>query len=159
MGYDIEIRTIDRTDTAVVHKNVGWAEIAATLGAIFGDVMTYLTDMGVGTTGMAFGRYEPQGETVTIEAGFSTAGPIEGDSHVVPGELPGGEVATCVFVGPYEDVAKVYEAIEGWVAAQGRQIGGAPWESYLSMPDENPPRTEIFFPLAPIESTASARGR
>jgi effector-binding domain-containing protein len=68
--------------------------------------------------------------------------------RVVPGSLPGGEVATTTHVGSYDDVAAAYSAVERWLDDQGLVPVGDPWESYLDGPEVAQPRTVVCFPCA-----------
>jgi AraC family transcriptional regulator len=149
MSYDIEVRRLERQDTAVVRARCAWDQIAPTLGSIFGEVMAHLGATGAVPAGGAFGRYTPRGAEVDIEAGFTVTAPIAAGGRVEAGELPGGDAAVCLHVGPYEQVAAAYEAVQAWIAEHGRELAGAPWEVYLTPPEEQPPKTEVVFPLRP----------
>ncbi len=149
MTSDIEVRQLEPQHTAVVRAKCRWDQIAETLGGIFGEVWSQISAAGAAPTGGAFGRYTPEGADVIIEAGFTVAAPMTPGGRVVQGELPGGEAAVCLHVGPYEEVAAVYEAVQAWMREHQRQPRGAPWEVYLTPPEEQPPRTEVVFPLLP----------
>ena len=151
MAYEIETRELMEKPTAEIHVVAAWHGIADALAGIFGEVMEYVGIDGIGSDGIAFGRYTPRGAEVAIEAGFTTLKPVAPSGRIQPGRLPGGEAAVCLHVGPYGEVAKAYEAVQEWIAKEGRKPGGPPWEAYLSGPDEDPPRTEVVFPLLPRE--------
>jgi effector-binding domain-containing protein len=88
---------------------------------------------------------------IDFEAGCLVDGPLEhGEGRVEAVELPGGEVAVAIHVGPYERLAETYEAVQRWVAEQGRTAGAPMWEVYLDDPDTTPRdalRTEVVVPL------------
>jgi effector-binding domain-containing protein len=53
-------------------------------------------------------------------------------------------------IGPYAGLVAAMDALRDWMKANGREPGGAPWELYVSDPDEVPAselRTEVYFPL------------
>ena len=149
MDYAIELRTLERTDTAAVRLTTTMPRIGADIGQAFGEVMQYLQANGIQPTGLAFARFHSMGEEIDMEAGFSVPGAITGAGRVRPGELPAGEAAVTLHAGPYDAIGPAYEAIEAWLAAHNRKAAGAPWEVYLTPPDVQPPRTEVVFPLLP----------
>lgn len=149
MSYEIELRHLEPQHTAVVRARCAWGNIAETLGSIFGEIMSRITATGAQMTGGAFGRYDPGMSDVGIEAGFTIAAPIVPAGRVEASELPGGEAAVTLHVGDYAGVAAAYEAVEAWMLEHGREAAGPAWELYLTPPEEQPPRTEVVFPLRP----------
>jgi effector-binding domain-containing protein len=155
MSYEPRIETRESTPTAVVRVTVPMASIAETLGSIFNEVIEYLGRTG-GTPVEAFARYTVHegGADVDIEAGFTASGPVRPEGRIEAASLPGGDVATVMHVGAYDQVGEAYQAVTAWLQEQGRAIVGAPWEVYLSMPDEVPPRTRVDFPIGPATTTS-----
>lgn len=147
MQYDIRVENLQRQDTASVHTTCTTDEIAEPLSAIFSEVMAHIAASGVHPTGGAFGRYVPEQDGFQVEAGFTVSAPIPAAGRVVPGELPGGEAATCLHIGPYDEVAAAYEAIDSWLREHHREASAPPWELYLTGPEVQPPQTKVFFPL------------
>ncbi len=147
MGYDIEVRLLERQHTAVVRAKCRRDEIADTLGGIFSEVWSLIGATGAQPAGVAFARYTPEAADIAIEAGFTVAAPVARAGRVEPGELPGGEAAVCLHIGAYEEVAAAYAAVQTWMKEHQRVLSGAPWEAYLTPPEEQPPRTEVVFPL------------
>jgi effector-binding domain-containing protein len=133
--------------------------IAEALSRIFGEVIACLGRTGA-TPLEAFARYtiHPDGAEVDIEAGFSTTGKVKPEGRIEAGSLPGGEVATVLHVGPYDRVGEAYEAVTAWLKQTGRASEGQPWEAYLSMPPEDPPRTRVYFPLSHTSVRTPPRG-
>jgi effector-binding domain-containing protein len=86
-----------------------------------------------------------------VEIGFGLASPLPGQGEIAAAWLPGGEVATTIYEGPYDGIGPAYEALTAWIQKQGRQPSGAAYEYYLNDPSQlnEPPRTRIVFPLAP----------
>ena len=146
--YEVEIHELAPTHTAVIKKTVAWSEISGALAGIYPEVLSYLHTAGIEPERAPFARYAPRDAGVEIEAGFMTeATPIQGNGTIEPSRLPGGEAAVCLHVGPYAGVSEAYEAVTAWLKEQGREPAGAPWEVYTSPPDEDPPVTEVVFPL------------
>jgi len=85
---------------------------------------------------------------VTVPAGFDA-----GD--VLLQELPEGEYAVGLHVGPYERLGESWGALMEWLAASGREAAEQPcFEIYRNDPRTTPPEsleTEICLPLKPRE--------
>jgi len=150
-NYTIEVRQLEPAPALVERFSSPASEIAKHLGRIFGETVAFLQRPGMPQPLAAFARYTMQpGDVFDVEAGFTATGPID-PSGLPPGmeviELPGGPAAVCLHVGSYDSVAGAYNAIVSWVTANSRKASGPPWEVYLSMPDEVPPRTEVYQPL------------
>jgi effector-binding domain-containing protein len=51
----------------------------------------------------------------------------------------------------FRQLPEAYQALCAWIAAQGKEGNGAPWESYITDPGELPDpkdwRTEVYWPL------------
>lgn len=66
--------------------------------------------------------------------------------------LPAIEAAaTTLHAGPYAGIGRAYRVLGEWLAAQGREAGGAPRELYLVGPERagaDGLRTEVVWPLA-----------
>jgi effector-binding domain-containing protein len=153
VDYKVEVRRLAPSQTAVIFASVPFGEMASTLGEIFDEVLHYLHALGVEpASNQAFARFVVHQEEgrVDVEAGFATTRPVFPAGDVTPGELPGGEAAVCLHVGPFNEIDKAYTALSEWVTSKGRQPAGVPWELYLSVPGEYPQRTEIYLPLAPV---------
>ena len=81
---------------------------------------------------------------VPIERAF------DGDAEVYSRELEGGEMATTLHCGPYDQIAPAYHALAGWIPANGYEIAGPPREIYLNDPRLVKPSdllTRIEFPI------------
>jgi effector-binding domain-containing protein len=155
VAYEIEARTLEKHNVAAVRFRSKVADMGQHMGAAFGSVMEYLTRNNIPPEGPAVSHYVPVAEgEFDVAAGFLVAGPIDGDGHVVPVELPAGEVAVTTHVGPYDDLPKAYEAIQAWISAEGREPDVAMWEEYVTGP-ETPPqqtRTIIYWLLKPRDA-------
>jgi effector-binding domain-containing protein len=152
VSYEVEVRRLAKHDIAAVKFRASIVELPQHMGAAFGDAMGYLTQNGIRPEGPAVALYSQLGEGVfDVTAGFLVAAPIEGDGHVVPAELPEGEVATTLHVGSYESLTEAYGAIQAWMKREGREPAETMWEEYLSGPEVPPEetRTIVYWPLKP----------
>ncbi|MDY7106562.1 MAG: TIGR03086 family metal-binding protein [Actinomycetota bacterium] len=132
------------------------------LTSFFADAFTTaekaIARAGVEVTGppLAFYPSMPT-DAVTVEAGFTTSGPVVTDGDVHRVDLPGGRAAVTVHVGPYDAMEATYGRLEAWMAGCGLRPGPAMWECYLSdsasEPDPARWRTRIVWPIRDVADT------
>jgi effector-binding domain-containing protein len=93
-------------------------------------------------------RYFEFGERIKAEAGFPFSGTLVATDRVCQSMLPGGRAVTTTYVGPYDGIGAAWERVTTWLAEHELDRRDAPWEAYLTGPDEpGPPVTAIFFPI------------
>ena len=117
----------------------------------FSALMGYLRELGQHPAGPPFARYHKiEGQDVDVELGVPMGEPAPGRDRIAASELPGGDMATCLLVGPYDQLPSAYEALMAWIQEQELVIAGAPFEQYLNNPSETTPdkyETRIYFPV------------
>src|SRR5450631_67634 len=147
-----ELVKIVQSPAAVVRDTVPVNDLSSFFGRAFGAAAAAAVGQGLELVGAPFAFY-PSAPTDVVEvaAGFPVSAAIEPAGAVVPLELPGGQAATIVHVGPYDSMEKTYEQIREWMAGQGFSPADHVWEVYLSDPStESDPsawRTQIFWPV------------
>ncbi len=149
--YDIHAEARNVQETAVARATLTVAEIGPWLGKTYAAVARLLADRQAGPAGPPFARYHMLGEDrFEVEAGFPATRPIEGNGATQPSELPGGQVAITIHIGPYDQMVPAYQALASWVSEHGGELGGDPWEVYFSDPSTEPDpatwRTQIVQP-------------
>ena len=152
MSYEVTKKRITETPFLFMRREVKPEALAEALGAMFGPVFQYATAKGIPFAGPPTARYPSFGPgLITIEAGMPIAGPGEGEGEIELGSLVGGDVATTIHKGPYENLNLGHEAVQGWLKENNEVASGAPWEAYLTDPGEVPNPadwlTEITWPL------------
>lgn len=150
MAYEVQVETVPAQPAAAVNARVPREAIGEFLGGAFAEVMQALQAQGVFPAGPPFARYAVDEEAFDVTAGFPVSGPIVAAGRVEPTELPGGDRATTLHTGSYEDMPAAFHAVIDWIARNGRQIASDPWESYLDGPEVAQPRTLVCFPLLPL---------
>ena len=162
MTVAIELLTRQPQPAVAIRAVVPMSEldVGELFGAALGRLFPYLGEHGLSLAGAPYARYAEFGpERADVEFGVPLAEPAPGlpplaaDGEIGSTELPGGEVATYLHVGPYPDLGRAYQAVEAWFTKSARSPGGAPWESYVVGPDEvdqDPSRLEtlVCWPLA-----------
>jgi effector-binding domain-containing protein len=86
------------------------------------------------------------GSPLAIAAGVEVFSPFVATDLVRPFATPAGDAVTAVHRGPYPEIRDAYDAIERWLAANGRRAAGPSWEVYGD-PGDDPAqlRTDVFF--------------
>lgn len=159
--YEIESSTREEQPTATASTTLVVEEIGPWLGRIYSAIATSLAAQGAYPVGPPFARYHRhQDGRFDVEAGFPVAEAIKPDGEVRPSSLPGGTAATVMYVGPYDGMQPVYDALTSWVSEQDNELAGDPWEVYLSEPAVEPDpatwRTQVVQPYRPPDQ--SVRG-
>ncbi|MEM6999227.1 MAG: GyrI-like domain-containing protein [Pseudomonadota bacterium] len=148
MSYEIEVIEADPTPAAVIETRCATAELGEVLGQCFGRVVQHIMGSGHTPLGMPFLRYlEMTPDSLLIQAGLPSTAPAGEDVLAI--ELPGGKLATTLYLGPYGDVGPAWEAMGAWAAERGLSFAGG-WDVYENDPDtvadESELRTRLFLP-------------
>jgi AraC family transcriptional regulator len=137
----------------LIRRKIPRPELQGMLSECFGKLYAHGHKAGLPIAGWPVARYLSVGPGLWIvEAAMPLATAAQGEGEMEPGMLPTGPVALGIHGGPYEQLPETYAAIEKWMEANGAQVGGAPWESYVTDPAQHPDpadwRTEVYWPLA-----------
>jgi effector-binding domain-containing protein len=126
-------------------------ELQKVLGDAYGAIGQYLGELGQAPSGAPFVvYYNMDMQDLDVEVGFPVSDPLPGKGPIAASEIPGGRFATCLYTGPYPEMAPAYEALTQLVKDNGLEATGASIESYLNDPTQTAPQalqTLIRFPL------------
>jgi effector-binding domain-containing protein len=162
MSPDVEVVTLQPQPAVAVRVVVPMdqLDVGETFGAAMGRLFPYLDEQGLSPAAAPYARYAEFGpERADVEVGVPVRStpdglaPLQPDDELGATELPGGEAASYLHVGPYPELGNAYQAIETWLQANGRSPAGAPWETYEVAPDQvdhDPQRleTRVTWPLS-----------
>lgn len=153
MAYEVLIKELPPERLATTRGVYAVAEIGQVMGREFGRVMAALSAQGLYPLGGPVALYHAWPETtVDVEIGFPVPAGFREQDGVRPSELPGGRVATTVFVGPYDQIEAAYVAVQEYANESGLSLAETMWERYLTDPAQEPDLskhvTEVFWPLA-----------
>lgn len=141
---DLEPRRV-----AVVRVVAEPREFPALLPAAFEASMQQIAQSGGQVAGPPFARYLKFGQSIEAEAGFPSMGSFVPTEKVREANLPGGRAALLTYVGPYDRIGEAWNRISSWIREQSLVESSAPWENYLTGPDEpGMPVTQIVVPVA-----------
>ena len=158
MEYTVTRQELAAQPVLVVRRRVRRAEIAATIGATLPNVFLHAQQRGLAIAGYPITRYlETSVGLATFETGMRVIADgrewttADGEGDVLADTLPAGPAAVTIHSGPYDQLPSAYAALEEWIAANGLQPAGAPWEAYLNDPADHPDpkdwKTEVCWPV------------
>ena len=136
--YEIEIRTLEAQDTAVVRRGISADELTSWASGVFGTVATHLQRIGVPTTGEGFVRYLERGEHCEVEAGFPVAERITSKDEVRWSSLPEGPAVVTWHPGHPDQLDDAFEAVDAWLERQAAEPTDAPWVVHHPDPEAEP---------------------
>ncbi len=153
--FDPGIKQTEPMTIAFLAMQGPYEQIPEGMGRLYGTV----AQMGLRPIGMPMAAYiDDPGEVPPAEARWELWAQVAGEPEPrEAGEdgfgiryLPAETVAFAIHRGPYELIGDTYDKLGAWVETNGRTLGGAPREAYLSDPNETAPEdylTEVQLPL------------
>jgi effector-binding domain-containing protein len=124
-------------------------------GPIFGEIYQYIAKKFVFKPAdppfMLYHDMEHKDTDVDVEVGVPISKAIKGSDRVKVYELPGAEIASTVFKGPYSGIGQAYQSVLAWCETNGYQFYGPIREIYFTSPQhvDDPSKnvTEIQVPV------------
>jgi effector-binding domain-containing protein len=151
MSYQCELKERSAQPTLAIRTRAAVQDLSRVMGEAYGTIAQYLGELGEYPAGPPFAAYHNMDmQNLDLEIGFPVARELPGRGDIQAGEIAGGNAATCLYTGPYEDIEQPYEALSQWMEENGYQPTGVAYEMYLNDPQETPPeelQTQIVFPL------------
>lgn len=152
MSYQCESKFQDAQPVFSIRARTSLQDLPQVIGRAYGQIMQYLTRQGEQPTGAPFvAYYNMDMQDLDIEIGFPVSRSLPAEGEFQPGCIPAARVATCLYTGPYSEMAPAYEELNTWIKENGCQPAGVVYEIYLNSPAEVTPeelKTQIVFPLA-----------
>lgn len=134
MNYEVSVRTVGASPTAVVAQATTWEAYPRLWGALLDEVWAFVRGGGAAKTGHNVMLYRD--DVPHVEVGVQVAGPFPPAGRVVPSELPAGRVASTVHRGDYGRLGEAHEAVVRWCAARGHEVTRTRWEIYGDAQDD-----------------------
>jgi effector-binding domain-containing protein len=151
MAYQCQLLDRQAQPTLAIRTRASVQLLPQVLGTAWGTIMKYTGRIGVQPSGPPFVAYHNMDmQDLDLEIGFPFVEKLRGEGEVLAGEIPAGEAAGCLHVGPYDQVGAAYEALQKWMAANGHTPSGVAYEFYLNDPQSTPAaelQTQVVFPL------------
>jgi effector-binding domain-containing protein len=151
MAFQIELKQQAAQPVLSVRSRTTMQDLPGFLGKSFGAVAAYLGELGQAPAGAPFAAYHNMDmANLDVEAGFPVAQAAPARGEIAPSAIPGGQVATCLYSGPYDTMPPAYEALTQFIKEKGCEPTGVAYEIYLNDPATVSPQdlqTLILFPL------------
>lgn len=151
--YVIEVKQVPAQPILSARATSSVETLAETIGTLISEVAAVAHRSGVAFAGMPFTRYHRIEPDIEVEAGLPVVQPVAGEGRVIAGELPAGEVASTIHVGPLSQLPLAGDALREWAKSAGREPSGLIREIYLNDPGVEPDaskwQTELVLPLKP----------
>ena len=154
---DVQIKTIPELRTAAVHHVGPYQAISEAfrkLGEIAG--RSALFTQVTAPTMLAVFHDDPEttpADQLRSDAALVVPSDVSLPAGLAELRVPGGDYASTVFVGPYEQLGDAWRRLMGeWLPASGKRLApGVSYEVYLNNPQTTPKaelRTELRMPIA-----------
>lgn len=119
------------------------------------ELMTWMTKNKAMMMGVPFGIYYDDPAKVKPESTrYEICMPVpigtKGDKQVMVKKIGPAQIASTIYVGPYDKVGPTYQKLMNWIMENNYEIVGAPYEFYLTSPEKVPAeslKTEVAFPV------------
>jgi effector-binding domain-containing protein len=145
MTVSVKVQSVDPRRLAAVRRDVAPSEVGSAWGPAVGKVWDFIRSQpGLWTDGhniFVYHQANPPGGPLQCDFGVEVTRAFEASGEVHATETPGGEAAVAVHRGAYDRIYEAYNAIEEWMAANGRESAGYTWEIYGD-PTPDPADTE-----------------
>ncbi|MCW5880337.1 MAG: GyrI-like domain-containing protein [Anaerolineae bacterium] len=139
MSYQCELYEQAAQPTLSVRLRLPVQDLGATMGRVYPAIAQYLAELGEPMAGAPFAAYYNMDMAdLDTEIGIPVARLLPGRDDIMPGEMPAGRVARCVYTGPYSGLRPAYDALGAFCAEQGVTPTGVAYEIYIDDPGEKP---------------------
>ncbi len=151
MSYNFEVKEQPTQPTLSIRTRSSVQDLPQILEKSYGAIAQYLGELGEYPVGPPFAAYHNMDtQNLDVEIGFPVSKKLSGKEDIKASEIPGGKVATYLYIGPYSEMEPVYNEFFQWIKDNGYETTGVAYEFYLNDPRQTPPqepKTRILFPL------------
>lgn len=134
MPVVVKVQTVRPRKLAAVRREVAPGEVGSAWGPAVGQVWDFIRHQpGLWADGhnvFLYHNSKEPGAPIVCDFGVEVTRTFDTVGEVYPTETPGGEAAVVVHRGPYDRMHEAYQAIDEWMAANGREPAGRVWEIY-----------------------------
>jgi len=150
--YIVLIDELEKFNYVSIREKVSFIEISLKMGEMYGEISTYINNMGAEMKGMPYARYHLMTEEeIDLECGIPTNILVGDEGDFLTGTFPNTKCATVDYYGDYQQLEEGHTAIQKWIEKRGFEIVDAPLEIYITDPgsDPNPENwlTRIYYPV------------
>jgi AraC family transcriptional regulator len=143
---EYEVMEVAETTYAVIKRTVQFSELPQVMPGLVSQVHDWAHAQGSHGPAMCISSMAGEGK-VNIAPGVQLDAPVDTPDPIEIVTKPGGRAAVYVHVGPYDELAQVYQRFYDALNAAGESEAGDPVEIYESAPDDPRPSTRIIWPI------------
>jgi effector-binding domain-containing protein len=151
MVYQFKVSETIAWPALAVRTRTSAAQLPQVLSQTYDTIYQYMQEIGERPVEAAYAAYYNMDmNDLDIEIGFIVAKPLPGCGEILSSEIPGGQQASTMYKGPYNQMEPVYKAFSEWMAANNYIPTGVAYEFYYNDPSQVPESellTKIVFPL------------
>lgn len=159
-AYTAEIREVKAQPFFFIRDTVSWANMNSLFyGQRYAIIQDYLAvDINRITEPplAVYHVWDTENQKAEVSVGFISDSKKKGNDRVKRGETHGGTAMMAMHAGTYDNSEMAHDFIAREAEAQGYNIIGSPWESYVVGPPMEPDTlkwvTEIYYPVAKVDS-------
>ena len=144
------IVTVERQITAAIKCNVPLSRISDAERSLRKTLNTLVPSLDTGALGreVTLWRTPVQGQ-IYLEPGVIVACPFEPEDYIICSELPAGQAAHYLFVGPFDRLPAAWQTLFEWCTKQKLKLAGVNWQIYGELtPDAAQQQTFLYALLA-----------
>lgn len=151
MSMNFEVTEQNEQPALSVRTRTNVTNLPQELGKAYGAIIAYLGETGVKAAGPAFAAYYNMDmENLDVEMGFPVEKTVAGKGDIKQSVIPAGRQASCMYKGPYGEMAPTYQSMTAWMNENGHVPTGVVYEFYFNSPMDVPESellTKIVFLL------------
>jgi effector-binding domain-containing protein len=152
---DVNLKTVEPMAVIAIRETL---PNYGAVGRLYGELFAYLqaqSTQPVAPPLLIVHDEEFREADVDVEAAFPVGTQLAGNQRIECKTLPGGQFASVIYQGAYEEIGLAYQALMDWIQANGYTIAGPNREIYLKGPESggSPSEyvTEVQFPAEKAE--------
>lgn len=134
MTASVNVETVHPRRLAAVRREVAPGEVGSAWGPAVAKVWEFIRSQpGLWSDGhniFVYHQAQQPGGPLLCDFGVEVTRTFAANGEVHATETPGGEAAVAIHRGSYDTMHETYDAVAGWMAANGREPAGHSWEIY-----------------------------
>ncbi len=139
MSEQFQLNELKEQPVLSVRTRTPVANLPQEIGKAYGAIAAYLEELGEAPADAPFtAYYNMDMDDLDVAMGFPVSKPLPSRDNIKATVIPEGKQASCMYKGAYTQIGSAYEALSGWVAAQGLEPIGISYEYYFNAPGEVP---------------------